>query len=697
MPLIILLLFFGFGIQAEAASDKELFNKFYKDAVHAEKRGDEDAAIHHYAQAYKYDKRDSALLAKLGLIYMDKNFSSDEEKLENYQKAYSYLKRAHDLESGDSMITLLTAKAAKSIGNLDESLALLKKAVKLEPDNVLITFDLALIYFQEKNFKEAIELFNRIILAYPDHLKARSYLGAALQSTDNYLAAIEQYKYVLDYQVNNYAVHKNMADCWLALKEYDRARAAYEKAAEIDPNVPHIYADLAFLDSRAGDYESAVTNYQNAIRLKNETVWHQALAKVFYFNGSKKAAIDAYLYAEDYNMAAFIMQEQGDLDSAIKNYNLALAKNPEDSKSIYNLARIYFEQKEYELAKAQFEKLLQLKPNDFESLFMLASVEHALEKYDTAIQYYNEILDNSEKISPEFKNDVYYNLALAQKSHGELEKSEENLEKILSSEEKYLAEFKKLDDLYRNLLAVKLDLDKMTEAEKLLKDILNDKPTDLRLRQVYVDLLIETERYKEAEEQLRIAVAVDKTQKSRLKLANLFKLNQNNFDALSEYQSVIQKEPRNLEAILGAANTFKALSLNKEAENYYARALEYYPDDYLANYNFGLLLQSEKKYKEALTYHEKVLKLNPDFLENYYVLGLCYWNLEDKDKAIKLWNEFLAVSEDEETKENIQKLIQSQAELPPKSLDLKLPGEDERPGIEVIESDVPYYDQLNLV
>ena len=120
--------------------------------------------------------------------------------------------------------------------------------------------------------------------------------------------------------------------------------------------------------------------------------------------------------------------------------------------------------------------------------------------------------------------------------------------------------------------------------------------------------------------------------------------------------------------------TFKALSLNKEAENYYARALEYYPDDYLANYNFGLLLQSEKKFKEALTYYEKVLKLNPDFLENYYVLGLCYWHLEDKDKAIQLWNEFLAVSEDEETKDSIKNLIQSQAELPPKSLDLKLPG-----------------------
>ncbi len=697
MPYIILLVFLSFTLNASAASDTELFNKFYKQAVQAEKVGNIDAAIHNFAQAYRFNKKDPALLAKLGIIYMNKEFKTDDEKLENYRKAYSYLKQANSIAPGDSLVSLMTAKAAKQIGEDEKALELLQKAVRLEPDNTLLSFDLALTYFQQKNFKEAIELFNRIILAYPDHLKARSYLGAALQSTDNYVAAIEQYKYVLKYQENNYAVHKNMADSWLALEQFDEARSSYKQAAEIDPNVPHIYADLAYLDARAGDFDAAIDNYQNAIRLKNEDVWHRALAKTFYLNDETQKAVDAYLYVEDYNMAAYILQKSGDTDEAVTNYNLALEKNADDTKSLYNLARLYFEKGDYALAQKHFEKLLQLKPNDYESLFLLASSEHSLEKYTVAIQHYKDILKNETKIDSEFKNDVLFNLALAERSQGNLTESEKNLETILASQEEALKEFRKLDALYRNLLAVKLDLKKLEEAEKILQDVLKDKPGDLKLRQVYVDMLIDLQRYDEAIEQLRVTVALDKTQKSRLKLASVLKETQNNFDALAEYQTVIQKESRNLEAILGAANTFKALSLNKEAENYYARALEYYPDDYLANYNFGLLLQSEKKFKEALTYYEKVLKLNPDFLDNYYVLGLCYWHLEDKDKAIQLWNEFLAVSEDEETKDSIKSLIQSQAELPSKSLDLKLPGDDDASKIEVLEDTVPYYDQLNLV
>ncbi len=187
-------------------------------------------------------------------------------------------------------------------------------------------------------------------MAYPDHLRARSYLAASLQSTDNYLAAIEQYNYVLKYEQNDYAVHKNVADSWLALSQYENARESYKKAAQIDGNVPNIYADLAFIESKFGNYDEAVKNYQNAIKLKNEDVWHKALAKVFYLNNEKQKAIDAYLYVEDYNMAAYIQQQEGKYDEAIINYNKALEKNPDDSKTLYNIARLYYEKKNYLLA-----------------------------------------------------------------------------------------------------------------------------------------------------------------------------------------------------------------------------------------------------------------------------------------------------------------------------------------------------------
>ena len=697
MQFLIIAFIMFFGLSSHAVTREERFDLYYSQAVKAEKSGDFDTAIRKFAQAYEFDKTDSSLLTKLGLIYLNKPTKSQAEEQDNGRRAVSYFNKALEFSPSDAMINLLLAQAYTRLNETEKAYTYFKRASTIEPDNVLLTFDLALYHFEQKNFKEAIELFNRIIMAYPDHLRARSYLAASLQSTDNYLAAIEQYNYVLKYEQNDYAVHKNVADSWLALSQYENARESYKKAAQIDGNVPNIYADLAFIESKFGNYDEAVKNYQNAIKLKNEDVWHKALAKVFYLNNEKQKAIDAYLYVEDYDMAAYIQQQEGKYDEAIINYNKALEKNPDDSKTLYNIARLYYEKKNYLLATTHLQKLLQIKPNDVESLFLLASSEQQLEKYDAAISHYNEILGIPQKLDPQLKNDIHYNLAIAQKQKGDLKSSEANLEIVLADKEN-LAKFKKIDDLYKNLLTVKLDQDKVKEAQGIVEIALKEKPTDLNLRQTYADLLISQGKTQDAIEQLRLAIAFDNTQKSRLRLAKLLKDTQNHFDALTEYQTAVTKEPRNLEAILGTANTFKTLSLDKEAENYYARALEYYPTDYLANYNFGLLLQSQKKHKEALTYYEKVLELNPKFLENYYVLGLCYWNLKKKDKAMQLWNEFLAQSEDEETKENIQKLIQSQAGLPSKTIDSKFGLEqDEKYKIKIIDpnNQVPYYDLVS--
>jgi len=692
--LIIAFIMFS-GLSSFAATKEERFDLYYSQAIRAEKNGDFETAIQKFAQAYEFNKTDNYLLTKLGLVYLNKPVKSDLEEKENNKKAISFFNKALELDPSDAMTTLLIAQAYKKLGNTDSAFSYFKKASTLEPENVLITFDLALYNFEQKNFKDAIELFNRIILAYPDHLRARSYLAASLQSTDNYLAAIEQYNYVLKYEESSYAVHKNIADSWLALSQYENARESYKKAIEIDGAVPNVYADLAFIESKLGNYDEAIKDYQNAIKLKNEEQWHRALARVFYLNHENQKAIDAYLYVEDYTMAAYIQQQDEKYNEAIANYTKALESNPEDTKTLYNLASLYYEKKNFPLASTHLQKLLQLKPNDTESLFLLASSEQQLEKYDAAISHYNEIL----KISPLdslLKNDTYYNIAMAQKQKGDIKASETNLETIFADREN-LAKFKKIDDLYRNLLALKLEQKKFKEAEDIAEAILEAKPSDLAMRQTYSDLLISEGRTQEAMEQLRLAIAFDNTQKSRLKLAKLLKDSQNHFDALTEYQTAVTKDPKNLEALLGTANTFKALSLEKEAEAYYTRALEYYPNDYLANYNFGLLLQSQKKFKEALTYYEKVLELNPKFVENYYVLGLCYWNLQKKDKAMQLWNQFLAQSEDEETKENIQKLINSQAGLPSKTLDSKYGlDSDDKYKIKIIDpnNQIPYYDLL---
>ena len=95
-----------------------------------------------------------------------------------------------------------------------------------------------------------------------------------------------------------------------------------------------------------------------------------------------------------------------------------------------------------------------------------------------------------------------------------------------------------------------------------------------------------------------------------------------------------------------------------EALNTHKEAVDKYPEDLLVNYNYGLLLQENEQIKEALTHYEKVAQINPEFTPNYYVLGLCYWDLNQKEKAIESWNQFLTNSSDENLKQEVVKLMQ---------------------------------------
>jgi tetratricopeptide (TPR) repeat protein len=644
-------------IPAYSLEPAEIFAAYYKQAVQAEKKGDSAEAIRMFAKAYEYDKNDAGLMQKLALIYLN-NPPARMDDEEAGMKSLAVLNKAQSLEPNNAFIYTLKGQAYERLNRPEESLEAYEAAVEIEPNNTLLKYNLALANFKTKNFKKAIENFNKVIFSYPDHLKARSYLGAALQSTDNYLSALEQYNYVTQYEPNNYTLYKNMGDCWLALGQFEKAEEYFKKAQQIDPKVPNIYADLAFVNSKTQHYDQAIENYSNAIKLKNEPVWHKALAKTFYLKKDYSKAIEAYEYVNDYKMAGFIYQTQGQREKAIANYEKVLKDTPEDTKTLFNLGKLYYAEKRFKESKEIYEKFIKLKPDDSEALFMLAITEQELGNTDAAILHYSELLDDK-KLNEDFKNDVRFNLAMAYQKGGDLKKSEDKLQQILDN--KQAEDFEKLENLYENLLAVKVNLNKTKEAEKLVEKLLKKHPANLKLRKIYANLLLMKGDNRYAIEQLRFAKTLDDNTTTKLKLAHVLYEEELYYDALHEYQEILKKEPEDIQALLGIANTYKAMNLFVEAQEYYQKAIEFHPKDYLANYNYGLLLKDQNQNQKAKEYFEKVLELKPDFYENYYVLGFVYWDLKQKTKARELWDKFLTSSKDEKLKEEIQKVLGSQA------------------------------------
>jgi tetratricopeptide (TPR) repeat protein len=652
---------------AEAKKDKyhEQFNINYSNAVRFEKKNNSQAALNAYKYANQLERRDFATLIKLGLLNLNSDAIAKNQALTN---AKDYFTKAVSLNSADVMANLLLAKTYEELGDKEGALKYYVKASNLEPNNVLLKSNIGRLYFEDSKFKEAIEIFNKVILAYPDNLKARGYLGASLQATDNYMSAIEQYNYVLKFQPDEYSILKNLGDSWLALEQYSEAKETYDKAVEIDPNVPNLYADLAYIAHKQNDLDLAEENYEKALELKEDPAWKRALAHTYWTNKNDDKAIKAFEDIKEYSISGYIYQNKEDLENAVADYKKAIELDPKDHKSRYNLAQIYYSLGKKEDAKREYEAVLQQKPNDVEVMFLLASLRQELGDYSVAINYYKDLLDNylteADKAAVTddkklFKNNVQYNLGLAYKMQQNFEAAEESFEDLLDTEN-HSKQFTKNKNVYKELSFIKIALGKNTEAEKIINGWLREDPASVEARNLYADFLIHLSDERRAIEQLRLASALDTTINTRLKLANLLHSQKNLFEALSEYQTILQDEPENLNALQGAANNFKALGYKDEAVAMYKKIVDQYPNDVLTNYNYGLLLQENKDLEKAKLQYEKVAKLNPKFTQVYYVLGLVYWDLDDKEKAKSIWEEFMANSNDEDLKKRVKLIIDSE-------------------------------------
>ncbi len=635
-------------------------SRYYNLAVRQEKKLDYIGAKKNFQKALALKDKDIGTLVKISSLLINDYTVDSENREYNLKEAIGYLTKANTLTPGDALIKLLLAKSYQDLGDYDQAIEFYQRAMTLEPNNTLLKLNLGLLYYEVREFGKSIELLNKVILAYPDNLRARSYLGASLQATENYLAAIEQYNYVLNYEKANFSIIKNIGDCWLALEQLDRAKISYKQAQLVDPNVPDLYADIAFIDQKQKNYPESIENYKKALELKDTKLWRKSMAYTLWANDDLELAVSEFKDVEEYNIAGYINQLLGKDEAAIAEYAKAVSEDPKDLKSRFNLGRLYHGSKKYKAAKEQYLNIIEQKPNDAETLYLLGVAEQETGAVTEAINYYEEIqskhLDSdNDAISDELKlalrKNIYFNLGLAHKVMQDLEKSELNFEKALDEK------FSPAADVYRELITVKMLQAKEDDARTVLMSWLKQDPTNVSARNLYADLLVSMEKERDAIEQLRLASVLDQTTQTRLKLANLLHSQNNLYDALAEYQIILKQDNKNLNAILGAANNYRSLGLRTEALNLYKKAVSENPDDMLVNYNYGLLLQEMGKLPQALDQYLKVQAINPDFSENYYALGLCYWDLKEKDKAVKVWDMFMTMSSDSDLKREVSKLM----------------------------------------
>jgi len=223
-------------------------------------------------------------------------------------------------------------------------------------------------------------------------------LVAAQEAVDkqDFEAAAQNYEQYLAKKPDDATVHYDLGYVYTALERRDDAKAEYEKAIDLDPQMGPAYKNLG-LTLLASDPAAAVAPLQRASELLPDdprTKW--LLATALEKSGQGAAAIDEFQAAEKLDdkdidireSLAFALYRAGRLSEAETAYRGALSLQPDGAalqKAHLGLANSLVADKKLDEAASEFAAYLELAPNDTATRIERASALVDLGKDDDAL------------------------------------------------------------------------------------------------------------------------------------------------------------------------------------------------------------------------------------------------------------------------------------------------------------------------
>ncbi|MBS1955075.1 MAG: tetratricopeptide repeat protein [Cyanobacteria bacterium SZAS-4] len=219
-------------------------------------------------QAMNTDPNNSAVISNAALFY--RLYAKDDSKAEEL------IRKAIKMSPTDVNNWWELSNILRNENKKDDAEQALRKAHTMQPDSGYRSADLAsyLASTSVKKYDEAADLYRQAIAQGFDDANTVDSLGAALFNGGKYSEAAIEYQKAVDLQPDNTDHVLMLGRSQYQAKNYTAAKDAFTKLVNMDGKYTS-YNWLGVTNFAAGDYNAAVSNFNAALRIKNNdaTLW----------------------------------------------------------------------------------------------------------------------------------------------------------------------------------------------------------------------------------------------------------------------------------------------------------------------------------------------------------------------------------------------------------------------------------------
>ena len=581
---ICLILVVSFALPGISKQEENLFLPlFYNQAVSAYKSGSLDEAIDYINKSISLKPTEVSNLILSAQFQLDKN---PEESIQILNKALKIL-------PSDSLIRFLLGNAYEKNNDLANSLEYYKLVYLSEPDNILFLSSIGRVYFLMEDYESAIKNLNRVIAVYPENIKARLILAVSYHFLREYNIAEDFYKQCLTV-LDDPLIWYNLSKAQLALGNYPESKGSLNEAIRLDNLKVEFYLDRAQINYQLSLLEEAENDYHQALKLEPQNpVASVEYAEFLWHTQAYLRAIDQFkraseLQPHDVNIIsskAYLLQILGKTYEAANAWKDVLDIEPNNQIAEFNLAKLYFNNTEYNEAISLYTKLLSLKlSKETESRVKryLAASYRAVGQYENAKQVYIDSLKQDSN-----------NAELCFDYAKMLQESENYTESVSYFNKSLVLGIANKKLVYSSLISLYQKLNEPENVKNTYNDWLTSDNSNIDARISFAAYLSMIGESKSAIEQYRVIAALDKNGESKLKLAEFLKEYGSLDEATEELNEYISNHPNNLNALILLANLYKDSDHQDEAIEVYRKIVSIQPDSYIAYFNLGVLMQKK--------------------------------------------------------------------------------------------------------